>query len=139
MAFGNREESKKVSKFTEKRKAQKAVVKAFLETEAGKAIPQVELEAIKYLAGMGARSQGMQISSELKDMLEKGDVSAIEIFTKFGYGAPTMQKKIRDFIKAEPANRIWVQFIEGNYSIAGRGANAPKGWTGFIPVVESEI
>jgi len=141
MAFGKEEtkENKKGSAFTEKRKAKKAIVKAYLETEAGKALTGEVLEAIKYLAGMGARSQGMQISNELKELLVAGDVSAIDIFTKFGYGQPTMQKKIRDFIKAEPENRIWVKFENGNYSIAGRGENAPRGWTGFVPVVNAEL
>ena len=135
----DKSEDKKVSAFTEKRKAKKEIVKTFLESDEGKAITGDVLEAIKYLAGMGARSQGMQISSELKTMLEAGEVSSIDIFTKFGYGAPTMAKKIRDFIKAEPANRIWVVFEGGNYSIAGHGANAPNGWTGFVPVEEASL
>ena len=129
----------KTSKFTEKRNAQKAIVKTFLETEAGKAIPAETLEAIKYLAGMGARSQGMQISNELKAMLLKGPVSSVDIFTRFEYGRPTMEKKIRDFIKAEPDNRIWVTFEAGNYVVKGKGENAPRGWKGYVPVVESDL
>ena len=132
-------ETSKVSAFTLKRKEKKAIVKAYLETEEGKAITGDVLEAIKYLAGMGARSQGMEISNRLKEMLEAGSVSRMDIFTKFGYGDLTMQKKIRDFIKAEPANRIWVDFKDGNYTLVGRGADAPNGWTGFTPVVEATI
>ena len=132
-------EDTKGSKFTVKRNAQKKIVKSFLETEAGKAIPAEALEAIKYLAGMGTRSQGMQIANELREMLLAGSVSSIDIFTKFGYGAPTMNKKIRDFIKAEPANRLWIVFADGNYTVAGKGENPPRGWTGFTPVVETEL
>ncbi len=129
----------KVSKFTEKRNEKKAIVKAFLATEAGKAIPDESLEAIKYLAGMGARSEGMQVASELRKLLEAGSVSSVTIFEKFEYGRPTMEKKIRDFIKADEANRIWVQFADGKYSIAGRGANAPRNWKGYVPVTTEKL
>ena len=130
----------KTSKFTEKRNANKAIVKAFLDTEAGKAIPAETLEAIKYLAGMGARSQGMLIANELRALLLKtGSVSSVDIFTRFEYGRPTMEKKIRDFIKAEPDNRIWVTFEAGNYVVKGKGENAPRGWKGYVPVVESDL
>ena len=143
MAFGKKDaevtENVKGSKFTQKRNAQKKIVKTFLESEAGKMITGEVLEAIKYLAGMGARSQGMVIANELRELLLAGSVSSIDIFTKFGYGAPTMNKKIRDFIKADEANRLWVEFKDGNYTVVGQGADAPSGWTGFVPVVESEI
>ena len=138
MAFGKNEEAKEVSKITAKRNAQKVIVKKYLD-ENPAVLPANVQEAVKYLAGMGARSQGMQIANELKTMLLAGSVSAVDIFTKFGYGNPTMQKKIRDFIKAEASSRIWVQFADGNYSVAGKGENAPRGWTGFVPVVEESI
>jgi len=125
------------SKFSEKRKAKKAVVKAWIETKPE--LPTDVKEAIEYLAGMGARSQGMIIANELKNMLLAGSVSAVDIFTKFGYGAPTMNKKIRDFIKASPENRIWVAFEDGNYVLKGQGANAPEGWTGYVPVAGEDL
>ena len=140
--LGNKEvtaEDTKGSKFTQKRNAMKKIAKDYLDTEAGKAIPAEALEAIKYLAGMGSRSQGMQIANELRELLLKGSVSSIDIFTKFGYGQPTMNKKIRDFIKAEPEHRLWVAFEDGNYVVKGKGADAPRNWTGFIPVTESEL
>ena len=131
--------TEKGSKFTQKRNAQKSIVKAFLETEAGKTLTGEVLEAIKYLAGMGARSQGMEIANALRELLLAGSVSSMDIFTKFGYGSPTMQKKIRDFIKAEPAHRLWVEFKDGNYTIVGKGETPPRNWTGFVPVKEESI
>ena len=129
----------KVSKFTEKRNAAKTAVKTFMESEAGKALDNNVAEAIKYLAGMGARSQGMQIANELRTLLMEGPVSSVDIFTKFEYGRPTMEKKIRDFIKADVKNRIWVAFEEGNYVVKGTGENAPRGWTGYVPVVSEDL
>ncbi len=129
----------KVSKFTEKRNAAKAIVKAFMASSIGASLADDVAEAIKYLAGMGARSQGMQIANELRTLLIAGPVSSVDIFTKFEYGRPTMEKKIRDFIKADVKNRIWVAFEEGNYVVKGTGENAPRGWTGYVPVVSEDL
>jgi hypothetical protein len=98
------------------------------------------LEAIKYLAGTGVRSVRTGVSLELRNLLEAGPVSTVDIFNKFEYGRPTMQQKINDFIKkGEPKDRIWVALADGKYSIVGRGPNPPKGWIGYLPVVKEEL
>jgi len=131
-------EAPKVSKFTEKRNAAKATLKKYLDTKPT-LTPEV-MDAIKYMAGLGARSQGMVVSSALHDLLVIGKpVPLVDIFTKFEYGRPTMEKKVRDFIKASPENRIWVAFENGAYVLKGKGADAPRGWTGYLPTVKEEL
>jgi len=127
-------------KMKEKRGSAKAVIKAFLADGASKRIEADLRTALEYLTGTGQRSERATATNALKALLiEKGRLSAVEVFTLFEYGRPTMEQKIRNFIKADPEKRIWVTFDKGNYIVAGTGANAPEGWTGYVPVAEVEL
>jgi len=123
--------------YQERKAIAKEAIKKFLESNPK--LPEGVKEAIEYLTGSGARSIRTGVVSELKLLLEAGPLSAIDVFTKFEYGRPTMETKIRNFIKSgEPEDRIWVAFEDGNYLIKGTGENPPKNWTGYIPPVKSE-
>ena len=124
----------KANTVTAKRNEKKAIVKKWLDSKPEGLKADLK-EAIEYLAGMGARSQGMVNANKLKEMLEAGTVTALQIFDAFEYGRLTMDKKSKDFLKvSDPADRIWVARDEaGSYSIVGKGARKPKDWTGFIP------
>ena len=122
-----------------KRKADaKAIIKTFLADKESQRLTPETRNAIEYLIGTGVRSVRAGVSSALKELLILGPVSTIDIFTKFEYGKPTMESKIRNFIKAKPEDRIWVALENGNYLIKGIGPDAPEGWTGYVPAVKSE-
>jgi len=125
--------------YQERKKAAREKIKAFFESNEAKRVPPEVKEAIEYLAGMGQRAGRTGVNSELKDLLLKGPVSAVDIFQKFEYGRPTMNQKINGFIKADPEDRIWVAFENGNYVVKGKGPEAPKGWTGYKPVAKAEL
>lgn len=98
------------------------------------------LESIKYMIGSGVRTARTGVNTELKDLLLSGPVSLLDIFTKFEFGKPTMDQKIRGFIKTnKPEDRIWVAFEEGMYIVKGTGEKVPRGWTGYVPVVVEEL
>ncbi len=123
--------------YAERKKEARAKVSAYLAED--KRIPQEVREAIQYLAGTGARTGRSGVVSELKALLLAGPVSAVDIFQKFEYGRPTMNQKINGFIKASGEDRIWVAFENGNYVVKGKGPDAPKGWTGFMPTEKAEL
>ena len=116
----------------------KAKIKEFLASKESKSLTPEVREAIEYMTGTGARVQRAGVTNELKELLMTGPVSAIDIFTKFEYGRPAMETKIRNFIKADPSERIWVAFEKGNYIVKAVGENAPEDWTGYVPAVKSE-
>lgn len=134
------EKKKEAAKaYKERRDNAKKVVNDWLNTNPR--LPDEVKQAIEYITGSGVRSARTGVTSELKLMLmTKKSVSAVEIFQAFEYGKPTMERKIRDFIKvANPADRIWVAFENGNYVLKGTGENPPKDWTGFVPTKKEEL
>ena len=104
-------------------------------------IPKEVREAILYISGTGVRSERAGINSELKTLfLEAGSISSVDIFTKFDYGRPTMNAKMKLFLNpTDPKDRIWVIFENGNYVMKGKGENAPKGWPGLLPTEKATI
>ena len=107
-----------------------------------KSNPRIEEEvkqAILYFTGTGQRLAGPKVGNALKEALLAGPLSPIEIFQKFEYGSPTMKQKIREMIKCEPADRIWVELKDGKYQVVGKGPKAPKGWTGYVPAESEEL
>jgi len=126
-------------RYKENQKKAKDILSSFVNSNPD--LPSEVLEAMKYLAGAGkaARVAKPGVNNLLKDLfLEKGSVSAIEIFEKFEFGRPTMEQKIRTFIKSAPEDRIWIAFESGSYVVKGHGAEAPEGWTGYVPTVKAE-
>jgi hypothetical protein len=125
--------------YQERKKEAREKINAWLNSDESKKLPKEVREAILYMAGSGVRSGRSGIVSELKELLLKGPVSAVDIFQKFEYGRPTMNQKINNFIKASPEDRIWVVFEDGNYLVKGKGPEAPRGWTGYMPAEKEEL
>ncbi len=134
MAFNAKKKSA-ADAYKARRNEAKSVVSEYLASNP-KLDPKV-LEAIKYLSGQGS-PRSASVNNELLDFLAEPRTS-MQIYKKFEYGKPTMDQKIRAFIKKAPESRVWVQFENGTYSIAGTGENAPEGWTGYIPAVKTEL
>ena len=135
---------KRTAKAKAKREANRAIIKTYFEEDgqkrADKQVPLEVKQAILTMAGMGERAERSTGFTALRALLvANGTVSAIEIFTAFEFGRPTMQKHINTFIKADADKRIWVDFAEGNYTIVGTGENAPEGWTGYLPTEKAEL
>ena len=121
-----------------KEDARKIVTDYFSTPESSK-IPENVKGSILYLIGKGVRSERSGVSSELKELLLKGPVSLMTIFEKFEIGKPTMEQRIRGFINVKnPADRIWVEFKDGMYTVVGKGENPPKGYEGYLPKVKVE-
>lgn len=125
--------------YKERQNTAKSAIKAFLSSPEADLIPADVKSAIEYLTGSGQRIARSGVNDELANLLLAGPVSAVDIFTKFEYGRPTMEKKIREFIKREPEDRLWVAFEKGNYVVKGTGEFAPEGWTGYLPTKKEEL
>ena len=70
---------------------------------------------------------------------DKDVIDEIEIFTELKIGRSEMSKNIKLLIKNfKPEFRTWINFDaeNGEYIVEGRGADTPKGWTGYTPVEE---
>lgn len=91
----------------------------------------------------GLRKNGAN-QAILNRIIEAGDtgVSEMDIFKEFHIGRPDMKNKIRAFIKnVAPDERVWIAFNEDteSYSVAGYGAQAPKGWAGWVPADQVDL
>ena len=132
------EKKKEAAKaYKERQNNAKATVKSFLAE--GPELPEEVRSAMEYLVGSGQRV-ARQVTNVLREtLLERGSMSGIEIYTEFEYGTPTMKTKVRDLIKkAKPEDRVWVAFESGNWVVKGTGAEAPEGWTGYVPEEKAE-
>ncbi len=73
----------------------------------------------------------------------RGKMSEVDLFTTQKLGRMEMRAICNDLIKKvkDPSERVWVAFDPENgiYSIAGKGENPPKNWTGYVPVVVETI
>lgn len=100
---------------------------------------------ILLIVGSGARAggvrRGVNFDMQIRNLiLEKGELHEMEVFKNFHIGRPQMTNKIRVFLKVpNPEDRIWVVFDKEDetYKIAGKGANPPKDWKGFVPADEN--
>lgn len=130
-------------RYKENQAKAKETLKSFLSTKPD--LPTEVEEAIKYLSGAGKTERVSRpgVNDVLRAaLIEAGSagLSAIEIFEKFEFGRPTMEQKIRTFIKAKDENdRLWVAFEDGIYRIMGEGPEAPEGWTGYLPVAKEDL
>ncbi len=117
----------------------RAKIEAWLKTE-----PKIESDvkqAILYFTGTGQRMTGTRTAGVnlLKEALLAGPLTPMEIFQKFELGTPEMKNKIRDMIKVEPSERVWVELKDGKYQVVGKGEREPRGWTGYKPAKSEEL
>jgi hypothetical protein len=104
--------------------------------------PEVQ-KAIARLSGNLRASTGTTKRDVILEYVtENQPVHENDIFTNFQLGRMEMRSICNDLIKkvSAPADRVWIGFDpeSGEYAVKGKGAKAPKGWTGYTPVeVES--
>ena len=70
---------------------------------------------------------------------ENSEVDELTIFQDLHMGRKEMATAIKNIIKnAKPEDRKWIRFDvdNGMYVLEGLGAEAPEGWTGYVPVEE---
>lgn len=139
------------------RKVARDYLKEFTANEANLSIVPEIADALKRL--FGARSGGdhgsvstpkSKIRNAIRDaLLENGMISEAEVFNTSvnmggGWGRAEMKSAIKTFIKADPADRLWVELQMspdepmGQYVLVGSGPDAPKGWEGYLPT-ETEV
>lgn len=86
---------------------------------------------------------GPSVNQQIKDMLlEKKELSELEIFKNFKIGRPEMNIKRRLFVKdCEPKDRIWFSFDEDKevYKLIATGEKAPADWDGYDPDKTAEL
>lgn len=88
----------------------------------------------------GSKKSVMNMVKDLFDDKAIGQViDEVTIFNELKLGRSEMAKNIKLLIKNfTPETRTWIQFNaeDGEYEVVARGASAPIGWTGYIPVEE---
>jgi len=93
----------------------------------------------------GVRFGGVR--STKKDVIveafgKKAKIHENEIWENYKLGRSEMRKTCINLIKrAEPKDRVWIDFDpqSGNYTLRGRGPDAPDKWTGYLPVDMKEM
>ena len=67
---------------------------------------------------------------------EKSKQNENDLFISLKLGRTEMKRYMTSLIKdAEPEDRMWISF----YKLEAVGSEAPKGWTGFIPVTIKDL
>ena len=93
--------------------------------------------------GTGTGTKKATIANRVIELFTKDDVySEIEVFQNLeGIGRSDMAKATKAILKnSKPEDRMWIKFdpADGVYSLEGTGADAPEGWTGYIPPVAED-
>ena len=135
---------KKEAKKKAKKEA-KARVRAFMVAN-----PKSEIFAdLVTVVGTGGRGGGggggsqVKLLNVMRDLFKTNKtMSEDTIWKDFKLGRAEMRKISVNLIKrVEPANRIWVKFDAPTetYIVQGTGADTPKEWTGYTPVVIEDL
>ena len=124
--------------YNQRKKVAKELVKKWIAENPRGLTPEVK-SAIEYLTGISKVAKSGVLDELRALFLEKKSISLLELFQKYEYGRPTMEQKVRQLIKLPEDRRIWIAFENGNYVLKGQGAEPPKGWTGYVPVVKEEL
>jgi len=147
------EPTKKVEKVKDpKKEAKKAARKVAKETIRAFMVANPTSEIFKPLllvVGTGTRGGGgggsqIKILGVMQDLFSKEkSIAENRIWDEFKLGRAEMRKICVNMIKRveDPLKRIWVKFNPEaeTYTVEGKGANAPKGWTGYTPVVIEDL
>lgn len=125
------------------RKAKQSNIKAakkFLRDYAKSVESKEAQDAILLLVGTGERgaaASGSGIASRLYEFFADGrkEATELEVFKAFKIGVGETRKRVRAFLKMEPAERLWVQYDEKGekWLVLGKGAKAPAGYNGPLP------
>jgi len=129
----------------EKNAANKAIIEAIIAGGVDGVISQemfdlAKLAQPKNAGGNGGGSKKASVLASVKALFESNDgIDELEVFTELKLGRSDMNKNIKLMIKNfKPEQRVWVNFNpeDGEYIVEGRGAEAPEGWTGYLPPEE---
>ncbi len=118
------------------RDAQKALCKSYLTAEKENMTPDV-FEAFKALTGAfkEGRLQRPGVNDALRSLfLDRGiagEVTSIEIFELFEFGAPEMAKRIRQLINSDKP--VWISYENKVYTLKGIDTQ-PEDWTGYVHI-----
>jgi len=121
-----------------KREATSIILKFILENKDD--LPEEIIEAADVLTPKhGGGGGGIKADSKKSlfiTMLEdKGTVHEDDVFLELKLGRTEVRNIRNDLIKTVPENRVWVAFDRdtGNYTVAGKGAEMPANWDGYVP------
>jgi len=109
-----------------------------------------ELENLRNLARVAAPKNGgrtgdgttrVSVMSIVSDMFTNvKEIHEDDVFAQHKLGRSEMATATKNIIKKfEPKDRKWIAFDPetGVYTLAGKGENPPKNWTGYVPVEET--
>lgn len=144
-------ELKKAAKKNAKKVARKVLVSFVNSADLkGFSLPEDIIAALKATFTASTRGGGSSGGTSLADKLfaafhglEIGaGLDELEIFKQFKIGRGEMRKKVRSMIRdAAPEMRLWIVFDEAKelWVLQGRGAKAPAGWKGYLPVEGGDL
>jgi len=100
------------------------------------------LSAVKFLMP-GSRI----VRTTAKDIIlglfvDNSIINENELFANYKIGRVEMRKIIRRSIKnPDTAEKMWISFDPetGDYTLEGRGADVPEGWTGYTPITIEDM
>lgn len=146
--MGKAADEKKAKKAARKasQKAAKAVIfSAITDEKVAKTLPESLLAALKALYAKAPTSGGSgtgltdKVAAMFAALEIGGAIDELAMFKAFKIGRGEMRKRARLLLRdALPAERLWIAFDEASeaWVLKGKGANAPAGWRGFLPVEE---
>jgi len=86
------------------------------------------------------RTNSLAIVADI--LIEQGSINEMDLFTNYRLGRSEMRKIMRGLIrKVAPESRIWIKFDPetGVYELIAEGADAPEGWTGYMPITIQDM
>ena len=126
----------------ERNAAIKALIESILADKEGYITEEMK-ELAKLAAPKTNSGSGVKRSSVMDTVRgyfeDKAEADEIEVFQALKMGRQEMATSIKNIIKkSTPEERVWISFDpeEGLYTVEGRGAEVPEGWTGYVPVEE---
>jgi len=126
-----------------KKVAKKAALLAILEFVTEQEDHGLEAEIALVTPGQRGGGGGSSVMDTFKDLFTANtEVKGLRLYQDYGMGQGEMRKIVRNLIKkTEPAKRIWVHYDKPSdtYTVMGRGAGAPVGWTGYRPVEVDDV
>lgn len=139
-----RTKEEKTAERLAKRTAHKANLKLVLDFVKENTENDELLNAVKALT---PGNRGASVRTTAKDVIaalfvENGTINEEQLFQDYRLGRAEMRKiRVNLIKKAEPADRLWIEFNPetGDYTLVGQGVNAPKGWTGYTPIVIEDM
>jgi hypothetical protein len=140
------EEVEKQKALEAKRNARKAARQRVFEALKKIADPKLTADVMLFVGKERVPGTGIKsVNADLRDALLKAGtegLSEMDVFRSFKIGRPEMVTKVRILVLTpNPDDRVWVKFDESKerYFVVGKGAEPPKGWTGYVPGKKEQL